>query len=89
MRLEQERYTLILNIYEQKTINTIVDIYVIGDIMNTMTTIAVSKNTKESLKRFGSKDETYDDIIQVICETYEDFLDKQYKRLGEKFVELK
>ena len=55
------------------------------------TTIAVSKQTKEKLNRLGQKGETYDDIIENMCETYEDFLEKQYKRLSEKknFREMK
>ncbi len=50
----------------------------------TDTTIAVRKETKELLKHFGSKGDTYDDIIQRMSATYEDFVSTQYRRLGEK-----
>lgn len=55
------------------------------------TTIAINKETKELLKKLGSKGDTFDNIIRTIYETYEDFLNEQYRRLGEKekFTELK
>jgi len=48
------------------------------------TTIAVSEDTKEILKNLGTKGETYDEIIKKMFIAYEDFLNRQYKRLGEK-----
>ncbi|MBI2172659.1 MAG: hypothetical protein HYT73_00420 [Candidatus Aenigmarchaeota archaeon] len=48
------------------------------------TTIAVSDETKEMLKTLGTKDETYDDIIRNMMIAYEEFLNRQYKRLEER-----
>lgn len=57
----------------------------------TQTTIAISKETKEKLRRFGEKGDTYDQIIEQLAETYEDFLREQYEILSQrdKFKELK
>ncbi len=49
-----------------------------------VTTIAVSEETKEILKSLGTKDETYDEIIRNMTIAYEEFLNRQYKRLEEK-----
>lgn len=48
------------------------------------TTIAVSNETKELLKSLGTKGETYDEIIREMSIAYEEFLDRQYKKLEEK-----
>ena len=66
-----------------ETINTIISIIVIGDIMKT-TTIAINEETKEMIKNLGTKGETYDEIIRRMSAAYEEFLSIQYKRLGEK-----
>ncbi|MFH0889892.1 MAG: hypothetical protein V1836_01980 [Candidatus Aenigmatarchaeota archaeon] len=50
----------------------------------TNTTIAVRKETKELLKHFGGKGDTYDDVIQKMSATYEEFVNTQYNRLTEK-----
>lgn len=47
------------------------------------TTIAISDETKDLLKNLGSKGETYDEIIQKMSVAYEEFMEKQYKRLAE------
>ena len=47
------------------------------------TTIAVSDETRDLLKNLGSKGETYDDIIQRMSLAYEEFMERQYKRLAE------
>ena len=84
-------YTTIYTLQNILIINIVENIVYIGGIMTNGTTIAVSKQTKEKLNRLGQKGETYNDIIENVCETYEDFLEKQYKRLSEKtkFVEMK
>ncbi len=51
--------------------------------MNT-TTIAVKKETKDMLDSFGAKGDTYDDVINEMSVAYEEFIELQYKRLGEK-----
>jgi hypothetical protein len=48
------------------------------------TTIAISQETKDIIKNLGTKGETYDDIIRTLTIAYEEFLERQYKRLGEK-----
>ena len=48
------------------------------------TTIAVSGETKELIKNLGTKGETYDEIIRRMSAAYEDFLNRQYKKLEEK-----
>jgi biotin carboxylase len=66
-----------------KAINTIISIIVIGDIMK-ITTIAIGMETKEMIKNLAVKGETYDDIIRKMSAVYEEFLNRQYKKLGEK-----
>jgi hypothetical protein len=60
--------------------------------MREITTIPVRKDTKDRLKSLGLKGQTYDDIISQLVEhvEYEEFMEKQYKRLKEKtkFVSL-
>ncbi len=48
------------------------------------TTIAVSEETKELLKNLGAKGETYDEIIKMMSIAYQEFLERQYKKLEEK-----
>lgn len=67
----------------EKTINTIMTIEIIGDIMGA-TTIAISRETKELIKNLGTKGETYDEIIRRMSAAYEEFLKRQYKRLEER-----
>ncbi len=50
----------------------------------TNTTISISRETKDILKSLGTKGETYDDIIKDMSIAYEEFLNRQYKKLGEK-----
>lgn len=50
----------------------------------TTTTIAISTETKGIIKNFGTKGETYDEIIRRMSIAYEEFLDRQYAKLGEK-----
>jgi len=60
--------------------------------MNEMTTIPVTKEVRDMLKSYGSKGETYDNILRRIMKQVdiEDFMERQYKRLQEKdkFVSL-
>jgi hypothetical protein len=54
--------------------------------MGELTTIPLQKNTREKLKTFGTKGETYDKIINRILESinYEEFMERQYKLLTQK-----
>ncbi|MDI6640532.1 MAG: hypothetical protein QMD78_06895 [Methanocellales archaeon] len=54
--------------------------------MTGVTTIPVDKETRDRLKTFGLKGETYDDIITRLMEQveYEEFMERQYRRLEEK-----
>lgn len=54
--------------------------------MTGVTTIPVDKETRDRLKIFGLKGETYDDIINRLMEQveYEEFMERQYRRLEEK-----
>lgn len=38
--------------------------------MGQLTTIAIKKETREKLKKFGTKSETYDQIIQKLIKEY-------------------
>ena len=49
-----------------------------------VTSIAVSEDTKDMIKNLATKGETYDDIIRKMTAVYEEFLNRQYKRLSEK-----
>jgi hypothetical protein len=57
-----------------------------------VTTIPVAKETREHLRSFGKKGETYDQILRRLMSLaeYEGFMEKQYKRLEDKsaFVSL-
>ncbi len=54
--------------------------------MAQLTTIAIKKETRDELKKFGKKDDTYDVILKrMIAELkYELFMEEHYRRLGEK-----
>ena len=57
-----------------------------------VTTIPVEKETRERLRSFGKKGETYDQILRRLMSLaeYEGFMEKQYERLKDKeaFVSL-
>ena len=57
-----------------------------------VTTIPVEKDTRERLRSFGKKGETYDQILRRLMSLaeYEGFMEKQYERLKDKeaFVSL-
>lgn len=50
------------------------------------TTLPVSKRTRDRLRTFGLKGETYDAILSRLMEQvgYEEFMERQYRRLAEK-----
>jgi hypothetical protein len=54
--------------------------------MRDITTIPVRKSTKDRLKSFGLKGQTYDEILANLMEKveYEEFMQRQYERLKEK-----
>ncbi len=56
------------------------------------TTIPLTKETREHLRIFGKKGETYDQILRRLMSLaeYEEFMEKQYERLKDKraFVSL-
>ncbi|MFH1424714.1 MAG: hypothetical protein ABIG20_03460 [archaeon] len=59
--------------------------------MEQLTTIAIEKETRDELKKFGTKDETYDDIIKkmMMALEYESLVEEHYKVLrDDKFVPL-
>ena len=60
--------------------------------MGEITTIPLNKNTRERLKKFGFKGETYDQIIKRLMENagYIAFMERQYDILSDKadFVSL-
>ena len=60
--------------------------------MGEITTIPINKNTREKLKKFGFKGETYDQIVQRLMENagYIAFMERQYDILSDKadFVSL-
>lgn len=51
-----------------------------------LTTITLSRGTRDALKELGRKGETYEDIIKWMMGKieYEGFMDRQYDRLSEK-----
>jgi len=57
-----------------------------------VTTIALEKETRERLRSFGKKGETYDQILRRLMSLaeFEGFMEKQYDRLKrkEEFVSL-
>ena len=54
--------------------------------MGEITTIPLNKNTREKLKKFGFKGETYDQIIKRLMENagYIAFMERQYGILSDK-----
>jgi len=50
------------------------------------TTILVEKETRERLRSFGKKGETYDQILRRLMSLaeHEGFMEKQYERLKDK-----
>jgi hypothetical protein len=50
------------------------------------TTIPVQKDTRDRLRLFGKKGETYDQILRRLMSLaeYEEFMDRQYGRLKDK-----
>ena len=52
----------------------------------TVTTIPVAKETRERLRSFGKKGETYDQILKRLMSIaqYEGFMERQYERLKDK-----
>ena len=54
--------------------------------MSETTTLPVSKTTRDKLRRFGTKGETYDEIINRLMENdqYIAFMERQYAILSEK-----
>lgn len=60
--------------------------------MSEATTIPVTKDVRDRLKKYGLKGETYNEILKHLMDEvdYEAFMERQYKRLEEKekFVNL-
>ena len=56
------------------------------------TTIPIEKETRDRLRSFGRKGETYDQVLRRLMSIaeYEDFMENQYERLKDKsaFVSL-
>ena len=54
--------------------------------MSEVTTIPIKKDTRDMLKSFGRKGETYDRIIRELMEKaeYVDFMERQYGILDNK-----
>jgi hypothetical protein len=54
--------------------------------MSEATTIPVTKDVRDRLKKYGMKGETYNDILKRLMDEvdYETFMERQYKKLGEK-----
>ena len=54
--------------------------------MTDLTTIPIHKKTRDTLKMFGRKGDTYDVIIRRLIENirYKEFIETQYNRLKEK-----
>ena len=65
--------------------------FIQGRLMAT-TTIPVEKDTRDRLRSFGKKGETYDEILRRLMSLadYEELMDRQYERLRDKksFVSL-
>ena len=58
-----------------------------------VTTIQLSRGTRDRLKRFGLKGQTYREILEALMDRveYDEFMEEQYRRLEErpKFVPLR
>ena len=50
------------------------------------TTIPISKEVRDALKRTGRKDETYDDVIRNLLKAAE--IKKFYDEIGDQFTRL-
>ena len=52
------------------------------------TTIPIEKETRDRLRSFGRKGETYDQVLRRLMSIagYEEFMAKQYERLKDKSV---
>ncbi len=50
------------------------------------TTIQIPAETRDRLKRFGLKGQTYRDILETLMDRveYEEFMQEQYRRLQER-----
>ncbi len=61
-------------------------------IMSEATTIPLTKDIRDRLKKYGLKGETYNDILKRLMDEvdYESFMERQYKKFEEKekFVSL-
>ena len=57
------------------------------------TTIQIPSETRDRLKRFGLKGQTYREILETLMDRveYDEFMEEQYRRLRErsKFVPLR
>lgn len=51
-----------------------------------ITTIQIPTETRDRLKRFGLKGQTYKDILEALMDRveYEQFMEEQYQRLRER-----
>ena len=51
-----------------------------------ITTIQIPAETRDRLRRFGLKGQTYRDILEALMDRveYEEFMEEQYKRLKER-----
>jgi hypothetical protein len=69
------------------------DNYGLPIVMTGITTIQVPVETRDRLKRFGLKGQTYQEILEALMDRveYEEFMETQYRRLEErsKFVPLR
>ena len=58
-----------------------------------VTTIQIPRGTRDRLKRFGLKGQTYREILEALMDRveYDEFMEGQYRRLEErpKFVPLR
>jgi len=66
--------------------------YCLSIAMAATTTIQLPTDTRDRLKRFGLKGQTYKEILEALMDRveYEEFMEVQYRRLEErsKFVPL-
>jgi len=54
--------------------------------MSEATTIPLTKDIRDRLKKYGHKGETYNDILKRLMDEvdYESFMERQYKKLKKK-----
>jgi hypothetical protein len=61
--------------------------------MTGVTTIQLPRGTRDRLKRFGLKGQTYREILEALMDRveYDEFMEEQYRRIEEraKFVPLR